>query len=358
MNKYLSDKLRIISLLLMILVVFLHSYNLTVRFNTADINFEGRYNFFIQNFFGKGITYVAVPFFFLISGYLFFLKFNGTMAEFAQKYRKRAKTLFLPYLAWSAWGLFFYFALQQIPQSKNFFTHELIADYSISKFLDTLFIHPIPYQLWFIRDLMILVLISPLIYGAIKYLRALFIVILFTLWLGFLNFEFSILYNISIFYFSLGAYFAIYKKDVLLKKRTENKYWIVTFLWILTVLLKTVLLQLNNDQFLLLSLVDKLSVMLGIVAIWSMYDYIMSDKEKPNKKIYYISLFSFFIFASHEPILTIVKKGIFSISGASETMSIINYFLAPIITIIISILLGVFLKKYASKFYGLITGSR
>lgn len=72
MNKYLSDKLRIISLISIIMVVFLHSYNVTVKFSPGNMSFNDGYNVFIQNFFSQGITRIAVPIFFCISGYLFF----------------------------------------------------------------------------------------------------------------------------------------------------------------------------------------------------------------------------------------------------------------------------------------------
>ena len=70
MNKYLSDKLRIISLISMIMVVFLHSYNVTVKFSSGNMSFNDGYNVFIQNFFSQGITRIAVPIFFCISGCL------------------------------------------------------------------------------------------------------------------------------------------------------------------------------------------------------------------------------------------------------------------------------------------------
>ncbi len=358
MNKYLSDKLRIISLISMIMVVFLHSYNVTVKFSSGNMSFNDGYNVFIQNFFSQGITRIAVPIFFCISGYLFFLKFRGTINEFVLKYKKRAKSLLLPYLIWSIWGLVFYFCLQLFPQSKNFFTNDLIVNYSLKKILNTIFLNPIPYQLWFVRDLIVLVILTPVIYWLIKHFRVIPIALLFIIWLGLFNFSFLIFSNESIFFFCLGAYFAINKSEYLIKKLNQKFYLAFIFLWVLIVFFKTILTSQNSDQTVLLLLLHKISIILGLLALWSIYDILLIKKENPNKTILSLSCFSFFLYAFHEPILTIIKKGLFYIAGASETMSIIIYFLAPIMTIIISIVLGSFIKKLTPKFYGLITGGR
>ena len=358
MNKYLSEKFRIISLISMIMVVFLHSYNMTVKFNSGNIIFNNGYNFFVQNFFSHGITRIAVPIFFCISGYLFYLNFCGRIDQFVLKYRKRAKTLLLPYLLWSIWGLFFYFIIQILPQAKNFFTKELIENYSFAKILNTIFLNPIPYQLWFVRDLLVFVILSPLIYFIIKYLRFIALLVLFIIWLGFFEFSFVIFSNESILFFILGAYLALHKNDFILKKRDQKFYWIFTILWILIVFLNTSLAQLNSNQIILLSLLHKISILFGIIAIWSSYDIVMRNKINLNKTIYDISTYSFFIYAFHEPILTIIKKGIFYIAGTKELISMFTYFLGPIITILISILLANFIKRISPKIYGLITGGR
>ena len=94
-----------------------------------------------------------------------------------------------------------------------------------------------------------------------------------------------------------------------------------------------------------------------MLALWSVYDIYLS-KYSSIEYIIYLSQFSFFLYAFHEPILTIVNKGLFYLAGASEIASIVIYFVAPILTIFSGIILGSFLKKYCLKFYELITGAR
>ena len=71
MNEFLSSKIRNISFLCMVMVVQLHSYNLDIKqFGEPEIIVKD-VNWAIQNFISNGLTRIAVPFFFIISGYLF-----------------------------------------------------------------------------------------------------------------------------------------------------------------------------------------------------------------------------------------------------------------------------------------------
>ena len=53
MNNYISTKLTIISFVLMIMVVYLHSFNTTVNFSSGSIQLQKGYATFIQFYFGS-----------------------------------------------------------------------------------------------------------------------------------------------------------------------------------------------------------------------------------------------------------------------------------------------------------------
>ena len=79
MDKYISNKIKNISLIMTFFVVILHSNNLE---DSTVFNI----NTLIQNFIGQGIVRIAVPIFFLISGYLFFYKFKPSKEAYLKKY--------------------------------------------------------------------------------------------------------------------------------------------------------------------------------------------------------------------------------------------------------------------------------
>lgn len=336
----------------MLMIVFIHSSTLTINFKNGVLYSSSNIISFIEIFLSSGIGAFALPLFFLISGYLFFLNIDGSKEMFIKKFRKRFNTVLIPYLLWSAWGLTILFILQGIPLFKNFFYGELVVNYPIVKLLNTLFINPIPYQLWFLRDLLTIIIITPLIYWLIKYIKAAMIPILFIVWLCFNDLFFF--KSLSIFFFYLGSYTSIKKIDIIQKKRHTL---IFSILWLLLITIRTIFVIKYNPSF-IISLLQTLSIFLGIVSVWGIYDYAMKDKIIPNKTLFNLSSFSFFIYTFHEPMMTIIKKGLFYLMGMSEFTSILIYFLSPTIVISICIFVGYLFKTFVPQFYYLITGGR
>ena len=94
MNTYLSNKLKILSLIAIILVIFIHSF----IENTTNNTLISQSTAFLQYFISQGIARIAVPIFFIISGYLYFLSYKNTREKYMTKTKKRIRTLILPYL--------------------------------------------------------------------------------------------------------------------------------------------------------------------------------------------------------------------------------------------------------------------
>ena len=93
MDNYTSQKIKITSFLLMIMVVFLHSYNLDIKQGSQLVFFEKDYNWLIQNFISYGITRIAVPLFFLISGFLFVYSSSFSLEDYKVKVPTRVRSV-------------------------------------------------------------------------------------------------------------------------------------------------------------------------------------------------------------------------------------------------------------------------
>lgn len=355
MNEYLSVKLKVISFFSMIMVVFLHSYNLVINLTSGTVILRQGYSTFIQNFISQGIARVAVPLFFLISGYLFFLNSRGELNEFILKFNKRLKTIVIPYLFWSIFCLLFFLLLQSIPQLAIFFTNKLIVDYTVSELIATVFINPIPYQLWFLRDLMILVILSPFLFCLIKKFNYSVLLIFMVAW--FLDFDFICISSESLLFFAFGAYISIFKKEIL-EIKFSKKGLIYTLIWGLMLFFRNALVQYNYDNSYLLLILHKISILIGIVAIWSFYDIWVKNRDLTKSTLYAFSNYSFFIFVFHEPMLSFLKKILFYVTNKNELMSLLIYIIAPLITIVMSLLIGCYLKRFVPKFYSIISGGR
>ena len=169
MTAYMSDKLRVLSFLSIILVIYGH------MFYTEGTDMPGLN--IVESFFCQGICLLAVPLFFVISGYLFFLRCPNGVNSIWPKIRKRGKTLLMPYLLMNTVALLFYIVLNLIidrvsalSNVVNFRILQSMQEIGVGKaLLGFYWTDPVAFQLWFVRDLMVVVLFSPAIYYLLKY---------------------------------------------------------------------------------------------------------------------------------------------------------------------------------------------
>lgn len=151
------------------------------------------------------VTEVCVPLFFVMSGYLFFWNTPDKPSGrwFRDKIQSRFFTLLIPYLIANiiAW-LCYFFAIREVPS--------MVSGFLGDNWKNPLFVFwtgPINLSLWFIRELILLVLLSPLIYFLLRYTRWFGVLVLGGLWL----------YGIGpspLFYFSTGGCLGMYKISV------------------------------------------------------------------------------------------------------------------------------------------------
>ena len=101
----------------------------------------------------------------------------------------------------------------------------------------------------------------------------------------------------------------------------------------------------------------KASIIVGLLAFWKLDDVFANNKIKRLSFDKWIE-FSFFLYVFHEPFLTILKKGIFSELDKTPSTYLLVYFVAPLLAILCSIIIGKFLKAKLPPFYKIITGNR
>lgn len=177
-------------------------------------------------YFSGILTAVCVPFFFWISGLLFFYKTDFSLPIYFKKLRRRFRSLFIPYILWNIIAVL-WTAKIFIPILSSLFTNasEIKLNITFSGLLYTfidnskgLFILPDSLQpatvlpadgpLWYVRDLMILVLCSPIIYWFIKKLKSFYLLFLYIVFLFFLPDNYFGLLLSSLLFFSWGRIMA------------------------------------------------------------------------------------------------------------------------------------------------------
>lgn len=122
MTPFLSQKIKLLSLISIILVLYIHS-----GFHDYPNEIQGMpFNFKLQDFISGKIGRCAVPLFYAISGYLFFLNLNNKNILWA-KIKKRIMTLVVPYIIAALFFPCFYIIVSLIPSTARFFNSESIS---------------------------------------------------------------------------------------------------------------------------------------------------------------------------------------------------------------------------------------
>lgn len=331
---------------LIFLIILLHCYSVQRIEGDHTTYFRALYPFY--NWLGE----TGVPGFFFISGYLFFL----SKKSYSQKISTRIYTLLIPYLLWNSLLLILYLityavGLPQDINGRNIAEYELI-DYirlfwDRGSFDNGNFV-PLLCPLWYIRNLLIMSILSPLFYYIIKYLREIFLFSIAIWWTTTYNNAFI---PQTILFFCLGAYFSILDKNPL-ETVIKNKSLFLTLFALFAAGDIITHVAINTPVNLQ---VHRLALLFNIPALFLLADYCVQHKYSNDL----LPSSAFIVFCVHYPIVVILRKFCISqFSNASDITHIILYFACVIMSTLISLGIYLLLDKYLPNVKRVLSGNR
>ena len=283
---------------------------------------------------------LSVPIFLLISGYLFFREGSYVLTKelWISKLKKRISSLLVPYLLWNFIGYIIY-AIKVGFSLEDFFHSFWVIDIPGRSGSS-----PIDGPLWYVRNLMIMVVISPIIAYMIKYTKWYLILIMTILWIIQIP-PFNKGIGIAFYFFSLGGYLRVFDYHVENLQRYA-KYLILAYP---IYVIYAFLMQSNSNcwdfQF---------GIILGIVAIFSLTMHFIKCGNGNSKTTQILSETSFFIYCLHDLLLQFLKPFFSEILGTGDFAYI------SLIVVDIALCLGFFyvLKSISPKVTSLLMGGR
>lgn len=333
-TKEISVKIKVLSFFALIGVLMIHTTYLESK--------QWFWLWFIQRSISTFSNF-AVPFFFLISGFFFFIK-TSDFKSILKNIKKRFRTLLIPYVFWC---IFFFiviyiFSLIYTPEYNYFF---LIREKRYFDFLSYCFFTPAAFHLWYIRDLLIIVLISPYIYISLSYYPNL------TLLLSYLLFglcEIVPFISWGLWWFILGGYFAVLRRLPFAMIPSIYGPFMLFLGFFIAICSTFFQFVITPDKWYAIP-----SFLLIIIGLWKSYDYIGSKES-----YYWVCDYSFVIYCAHIPLLNIIKKFIFPICNNSYVGCLIGYIISPIICICIIVIMIRLLNKFIPHVCNIIFGGR
>jgi len=332
-----ARRLKLLRFPLIVGVVFSHTFGSSIGMAANPLGNRQAHPvaFFLQNLISNEIARLAVPIFFLMAGHLFFVGLEPSIRSFSAKIQGRFRRLFLPFLFWNLLTLFFLAVTQALPATQRFYSgqHNLIASFGPFNYLNAIFgltDYPISFQFWFIRDLLVLVLFSPLIYLASRFAG---IPLLGLVLLGWLAGKWPVYIPCSraVLFFSAGAYLAISRRSLFCLDRL-GPVLLLPYLMIVAIVAAGPARPFSPY-------LHQAGILLGVVVLLFASGQIPAD-GKASKAMKRLGTTSFFVFSVHEPLQTVLAKlGCLAIAPHGSAMITLLYFSIPITVILCSLFL-------------------
>ena len=359
----LSDKLRFWSLMAMLLLVYVHGFNLHPRYlePMTLVTEPASWDHVVQYLFANGLLRFRIPILFAISGYLLAYRDDGATAHGTRVW-KRVRTLGIPYLAWSAIALLFIFVLEQWSPTRELVrAAELspfgsdapfVSGYSLEQLRIRWLIMPAAFQLWFLRTLLVLTALYPLIRTAVtRWPRTVFTLA------GLL---FLMLEGEGILFFTFGVWLAARRIDI-----QTRPTWFATLpmfgLWVLLCGIKTWMAfafdQLNTPIAITMLLLHRAGEVVGLLAAWYGADGLVRvAMSRPWFR--WVTAFSFSIYAMHVPLVNFATEWALRAGAALPKIELLTYLVVPLAVSAFAVLCGATLRRASRPLYSLLTGGR
>ena len=306
------------------------------------------------------LTRVCVPLFFLISGYLFFCNTKRFDKQvYVAKLKKRGRSLLEPYLFYNALAICVFAMMGLVKPDLQSGVVPPLAQWSpalvASLFWDYGNNQPMVPQFWFIRNLMLIVLLTPVLYWLIRKTKAVVVLVLGALWGGQI-WEFGIPGTMALFFFSLGAYFALNQMSLYL---VASKLHAIGYFYPLLAIIDIVTKGETYNIYL-----HNIGIIVGILFVINLLgrQLVNHPSSQPNR---FLLASTFFIFAMHSPyngkIVALMLHALPAVSSQpvlADLQYIFYYFLTASLWIVILLAIFALIRKVSPKLAIFLSGGR
>lgn len=343
---------------LAVCVIFIHSFGTKQPnyslFKTDPWSWEAIYNA-VRIFLSHEFPIFAVPAFFLISGFLFFKHLEQWhWPTYGNKLRKRLSTILLPYIGWNifhcvhlcwptlmkiAHGTTQWDALWRLTKALGGWHMLWTGSYhnTVTNCLgmDMTATAPVLVPLWFLRDLMVVILFAPLIHWLLRTcgkwtLAVLGVCLVANVWLPIPGFSI-----VCTFWFALGGYFTLSQTDMVeCCYRLRRPLWT---LWTLALLLSMckALYWPEIDHY-LAWVISKAATLVAVPAVIA----VAAARQAKGRIVgnRWLAESAFFVYCSHIFLRKQVVKATLPLVPHAYPAYLIHYLLVPLLTLVLCLI--------------------
>ena len=363
-NKMLFRTLDNLKFVLAVAVVFIHC-----RIPTADslVMDSSSLPCLVEKLFSVVLPSVAVPSFYIISGFLFFYSLqNWSTNTYVYKIKRRLNTLIVPYLLWNIIPVLL--LLLRVVVGSIIAQQDVSLSAVIGVLTDNISYHtfwdmhrddymflPMNMPLWFLRELILLVFVSPLIYVFIRYTKSMGIILLVILYLSGVSVPYvRSQFFLALVFFTLGSWTAINLRYEKLFAGIRNYSWVLHIFSLICVVLATFSFlsagSMTEPILRVYRFVGSASLFFIVYSIVKKLDFSFNDRLLKS---------TFFIYAAHMGLSyrDLVRNVVFyHCPGGGIFIMCIKYFLVPAIVILLCVTTYALLNYLSPKLTKILCG--
>ena len=304
----------------------------------------------------------AVPLLSMISGWLFFAWEPGlALPALRTRIARRVESLYMPLVLWNGVFLLVLWAVFVAAPGHPLLTQLNIsfADASLLDYLNAVFAvtgHPVGFQFWFLRDLFVAVLASPLLWLLLRYAPYVGMLALGAAWM--IGHELWVFFRADVvLFFYLGGFMRMYKVPLELGRKTVA---VALLLYIALVALRAgapLVLDLEQGRPVLLTAATRAMRLLGVVACWGLL--LQLSATRLGVRIARLGGLAFFVYALHFPLIAQIKLMLWPLLPAqSDGWMLAHYAITVAVTALMTISAALVLNQVAPRLFSVLNGGR
>ena len=306
----------------------------------------------IRVYLGESLFRIGVPCLSAISGYLLFQR-GYERFDYRKTLMSKSRSVLLPFLLWNLSLLALVLVIEQVGMGIGYFPDLVNAgagDWPDHAF--GLSDYPVNLPLYFLRDLIVCILLSPILAFLVRRAPAMTLGVLFALAV-FPTLDVGLVLKKSIlFSFTFGIFLALYRVDL---KKLDRYAWPMTAALVATSALLAHGLYMTGPDFPpLLNVLRNVLSILGATAFWMLSSLLI--RTRLGQRLSRTGSLSFWTFCGHYPLLVVFWM-IWNRYAGAELYPIF-YIGAVLLTYSLLILSNGLVLRWMPRVYAVLTGNR
>lgn len=341
-----SRKVTIVSFILAVFVMYIHAKNLAYYdFGDAHGTLIYGLNQILSEIFGR----IAVPFFFLQSGYWMFRYdiFEKKSDVLKGKMKKKVISLGIPYLLWNTLGLLFFLIVTRLSGMPFNLYHGQIVPITWETIGKGIFLHEFYFPYWFMQDLIVLTVMSPVLVMLLRKRCIAYVTIGILFMLSMRGINTPVFQMNSLLSFFMGGTLSVYHREYW---ETTNRHHFETVCYMGLFCICAVLKWFSIPYFYTIYIVA------APILFWKCCDCLEQIHIFDHEPLWFCKQ-SFFIYSAHiflvEGLSSILSK-----VGRSMAWASFCYIVTPLIALAFLYVVARIGSQKFPKVYGLLCGNR